>query len=139
MFLSRLLAETLAVAFIAAYKLTLTMPASMSLDRRILLRTFVAELHITDPARLVLYCILPFIQVSIKLESIILKLLLFLSSFLSKIYNFKTFLSIHQETTGPEIWRDSAGKVDALVAGIGTITGAGKFLKERNPGIKVPF
>ncbi|KEH38232.1 cysteine synthase, putative [Medicago truncatula] len=64
MFLSKLLAEPLAVAFIAAYKLTLTMPASMSLERRILLHTFVAE-----------------------------------------------------ETTGPEIWRDSAGKVDALVAG----------------------
>ncbi|RHN74424.1 putative cysteine synthase [Medicago truncatula] len=134
MFLSKLLAEPLAVAFIAAYKLTLTMPASMSLERRILLHTFVAEVscisrillgfngsHQKADVYIIINCFLivsslysSYYQTRINnIKAFIISILFF---YLKSI-NFKTFLSIHQETTGPEIWRDSAGKVDALVAG----------------------
>lgn len=119
------------LAFMCAvrgYKLILTMPESMSLERRMLLKGFGAQLVLT-PAKDGMKGAIA------KAEEIAEKQ----GAFMPRQFDNPSNPAIHERTTGPEIWEDTDGKVDMLVAGVGTggtLSGAGRELKRKNPAIK---
>ena len=123
----------IALAFVCAakgYRLILTMPETMSVERRKMLRLLGAELVLTDGAKGMNGALA-------KAEEILAKNP---GAVMPQQFNNPANPEIHQRTTAEEIWRDSAGRVDVLVSGVGTggtLTGVGRALKARKPGLKI--
>lgn len=118
------------VAAAKGYKVILTMPDTMSIERRNLLRAYGAKLVLTPGAKGMQGAIDKAKELAREMSG----------AFIPSQFDNPANPAIHYQTTGPEIWRDTDGKLDAYVAGVGTggtLSGAAKFLKELKPEIKV--